>query len=118
MALVNRVLSPEPVSRVEAYTREGGGQGLATAREIEPELVIAEIEDSGLRARGGAGIPCGPKWRTVRAYGTGAATAPSMVVNAAEGEPGSFKDRAILMRNPYLVLEGALIAARGSGPGT
>ena len=62
--------------------------------------MIDLVEDAGLRARGGAGIPCGPKWRTVRAYGIGATVAPSMVVNAAEGEPGSFKDRAILAGTP------------------
>ena len=100
---------------MEQYVRDGGGRGLAASREVEPEAVIAEVEESGLRARGGAGIPCGPKWRTVGAYGVGAAAAPSVVVNAAEGEPGSFKDRAILLRNPYLVLEGALIAARAVG---
>lgn len=115
MALMSRTLSPVPVTSLEQYLRDGGGRGLAAAREVEPEAVIAEVEDSGLRARGGAGIPCGPKWRTVRAYGTGAAAAPSVVVNAAEGEPGSFKDRAILLRNPYRVLEGALIAARAVG---
>jgi NADH:ubiquinone oxidoreductase subunit F (NADH-binding) len=115
MALMSRVLSPASVSSLEEYFRDEGGRGLAVAREGEPDAVIAEVEDSGLRARGGAGVPCGPKWRTVRAYGTGAATAPSVVVNAAEGEPGSFKDRAILSRNPYRVLEGALIAAHAVG---
>jgi NADH:ubiquinone oxidoreductase subunit F (NADH-binding) len=93
----------------------GGGRGLAAARLVDPEAVIAEIEESGLTARGGAGAPCGPKWRTGRAYATGAAVPPSVVVNAAEGEPGSFKDRAILFRNPYQVIEGALIAAYAIG---
>ena len=115
MTLMSRTLSPVPVTSLEQYLRDRGGRGLAAAREVEPEAVIAQVEESGLRARGGAGIPCGPKWRTVRAYGVGAAAAPSVVVNAAEGEPGSFKDRAILLRNPYRVLEGALIAARAVG---
>jgi NADH:ubiquinone oxidoreductase subunit F (NADH-binding) len=112
---MSRILSPVPVTSLEEYVRAGGGRALDAAREVDPQAVIAEIEESGLRARGGAGIPCGPKWRTVRAYGTGAAAPPSVVVNAAEGEPGSFKDRAILSRNPYRVLEGALIAARAVG---
>lgn len=115
MTLMSRTLSPVPVTSLQDYLRAGGGRGLAAAREVAPEAVIAEVEESGLRARGGAGVPCGPKWRTVRAYGVGAAAAPSVVVNAAEGEPGSFKDRAILLRNPYRVLEGALIAARAVG---
>jgi len=112
---VSRTLPPSPVTSLQQYLEGGGGRGLAAAREADPEAVIAEIEESGLRARGGAGIACGPKWRTVRAYGTGAAVSPSVVVNAAEGEPGSFKDRAILYRNPYQVFEGALIAAHAVG---
>lgn len=115
MASVSRTLPPAPVTSVQQYLEGGGARGLAAAREVEPEAVIADIEASGLQARGGTGIPCGPKWRTVRAYGIGAAVPPSVVVNAAEGEPGSFKDRAILYRNPYQVLEGALIAAHAVG---
>lgn len=112
---MHRVLPLVPVTSLQEYRQGGGGRGLAAAREADPEAVITKVEESGLRARGGAGIACGPKWRTVRAYGTGAAVPPSVVVNAAEGEPGSFKDRAILLRNPYQVLEGALIAARAVG---
>lgn len=110
MTSLSRTLAPAPVTSLQQYLDDGGGRGLAAVREVEPEAVIAEIEASGLQARGGAGIPAGSKWRTVRAFGTGAAAPPSVVVNAAEGEPGSFKDRAILYRNPYQVLEGALIA--------
>jgi NADH:ubiquinone oxidoreductase subunit F (NADH-binding) len=93
----------------------GGLLGLEMARAVEPEAAIAQVEESGLRARGGAGKPCGPKWRTVLDYEVGAAGWPTVIVNAAEGEPGSFKDRAILLRNPYRVLEGALIAAHAVG---
>lgn len=112
---VARTLPSAPVTTLQQYVEAGGGRGLTAAREVEPEAVIVEIEESGLRARGGAGIPCGSKWRTVRAHGTGAAVPASVVVNAVEGEPGSFKDRAILCRNPYQVLEGALIAAHAVG---
>lgn len=115
MALMSRTLAPVPVTSLRQYVRDGGGRGLSAARAVEPEVIIGKVEQSGLRARGGAGVPCGPKWRTVHAYGNGAAAPPSVVVNAAEGEPGSFKDRAILLRNPYRVLEGALIAARAVG---
>ena len=117
MPTVSRTLAPNPVVSLTAYLDQGGGRGLGAARAVAPEVVIDQIEASGLRARGGAGVPCGAKWRTVRAYGTGATVSPSVVVNAAEGEPGSFKDRAILGRNPYLVLEGALIAAWAVGVG-
>ena len=115
MTAVTRTLAPAPLAGLQKYLDAGGGRALTVAAAVGPGAVIDLVEDAGLRARGGAGIPCGPKWRTVRAYGTGATVAPSMVVNAAEGEPGSFKDRAILLRDPYLVLEGAVIAAWAVG---
>ena len=69
------------------------------------------MTQSGLRGRGGAGFPTGAKWTTVAALASD--TLPtSVVVNGAEGEPGTFKDRAILRANLYAVLEGAVIAAR------
>jgi NADH:ubiquinone oxidoreductase subunit F (NADH-binding) len=65
-----------------------------------------------LRGRGGAGFPTGEKWRTVRTTGTGIRFA---VCNAAEGEPATFKDRTLLRRNPYQVIEGLAIAAYAVG---
>jgi len=118
MVLLSRTLAPRPVTSLDDYLADGGGQGLAVARETEPDAVIATIEESGLRARGGAGVPCGPKWRRVRFHAAGATASATVVVNAADGEPGSFKDRAILQRNPYRVLEGALIAAHAIGAET
>ena len=117
MPLINRTLAPAPVTSLQEYLDGGGGRGLVAARDWGPEAVITRIEQSGLRARGGAGAPCGLKWRRVRAYGSGAAVPSSVIVNAAEGEPGSFKDRALLSRNPYKVIEGALIAAVAVGAG-
>ncbi len=105
---------PSPSRRSTQYLSSGGGAGLAAARAVEPDVVIAEVEASGLRGRGGAGFPTGTKWRTVAAYGS-SVLATTVVVNAAEGEPGTFKDRAILRANPYAVLEGALIAAHAVG---
>src|SRR5206468_3682895 len=91
-----------------------GGQGLQAARRHEPDSIVDLVEASGLRGRGGAGFPAGRKWRTVAANRS--QLEPStVVVNAAEGEPGSFKDRMILLYNPHAVLEGALIAARAIG---
>jgi NADH:ubiquinone oxidoreductase subunit F (NADH-binding) len=78
---------------------------------MKPERVIAKVRASGLRGRGGAGFPTGRKWRTVAQNGS--PVEPStVVVNGAEGEPGTFKDRTILRTSPYKVVEGALIAAR------
>ena len=107
-----RVLDPAPVS-FEDHLGAHGGAGLAAAREVEPDAVIDVVDAAGLRGRGGAGFPTARKWRTVAAN-RGALPA-TVVVNAAEGEPGSFKDRMILRRNPYRVLEGALVAAHAVG---
>src|SRR5438132_3921541 len=114
MTLVTRVLDPQPVSSVDDYLGAGGGRGLELARQVGADAVIASVEGSGLRGRGGAGFPTGRKWRTVADYQSSAVPA-TVIVNAAEGEPGSFKDRAILRTNPYRVLEGALIGARAVG---
>ena len=69
--------------------------------------------ESGLRGRGGAGFPAGRKWQTV-ADNVAAGPCATVVVNGAEGEPGTFKDRSILRANPYQVIEGAFIAAHAS----
>jgi NADH-quinone oxidoreductase subunit F len=108
-----RVLGPV-VTDLADHERHGGGQGLAVARKLDPSALVDEVEASGLRGRGGAGFPTGRKWRTVVANRSPVAPT-TVVVNAAEGEPGSFKDRTILRTNPYRTLEGALIAARAVG---
>ena len=82
-----------------------------TPARSSAEAIIDEIEASGLRGRGGAGFPTGRKWRSVAGFASDV-LATTVVVNAAEGEPGTFKDRTILRLNPYEVIEGALIAAR------
>ena len=109
-----RVLDPEPVDSLDEYQRRGGGRGLEIARKNGAAAVIDAVEASGLRGRGGAGFPTGVKWRTVLENRSEVVPA-TVVVNAAEGEPGTFKDRAILRRNPYRMLEGALIAAGAVG---
>jgi NADH-quinone oxidoreductase subunit F len=107
---LSRVLPEQPVVDLESYVSAGGGQGLDAARKLGPDATVEHVLAAGLRGRGGAGFPTGRKWEAVRAY-EAAVERPTVVVNGAEGEPGSFKDRAILRTNPYAVLEGALIAA-------
>jgi NADH-quinone oxidoreductase subunit F len=114
MSLVHRVLFPEPIASLEEYLARGGGLGVEAALGLDAEALIAEVEASGLRGRGGAGFPTGRKWRTVREYHT-SSVASTVAVNGAEGEPGTFKDRMILRTNPYAVIEGAVIAARAVG---
>src|SRR4051794_12994251 len=108
MTLVHRVLPPQPIATLADYLRQRGGEGLAAARQVPPETLIDEVEASGLRGRGGAGFPSGRKWRTVAAFHSDAVPT-TVVVNAAEGEPGTYKDRTILFADPYAVIEGALI---------
>jgi NADH:ubiquinone oxidoreductase subunit F (NADH-binding)/NADH:ubiquinone oxidoreductase subunit E len=95
------------------YQSEGGYTLLkaciAGTRDIES--VIKTMEDSGLRGLGGAGFPAGRKWRIVR----GEKGPRLMAVNVDEGEPGTFKDRVYLERDPHRFLEGMLIAAWAVG---
>ena len=114
MTLVHRVLYPTAIQSLEQYRKARGGRGIEAARALSPDEIIAELEASGLRGRGGAGFPTGRKWRTVRDYCSNFERT-SVVVNAAEGEPGTYKDRTILRNDPYQVLEGALIGAHAVG---
>ncbi|HEV7932554.1 MAG TPA: NADH-ubiquinone oxidoreductase-F iron-sulfur binding region domain-containing protein [Actinomadura sp.] len=102
----------EPVRSVAEYLARGGGQGLAAALTRAPAQVTAEVRRSGLRGRGGSGFPTGQKWQSVRAH---PCETRYLVCNAAEGEPATFKDRWIIRRNPYQVLEGIAIAAYAIG---
>src|SRR5690349_15271513 len=106
MPLQHRVLPETPIDDLDAYFAIGGGEGLENARALRPSEVIEVIDASGLRGRGGAGFPTGRKWQTV-AGNESDLTATTVVVNAAEGEPGTFKDRTILAATPYSVVEGA-----------
>lgn len=107
-----RILPETPVRSLDAYAASGGGVAMRRAREIGADATIAEVASAGVRGRGGGGFPTGRKWRTVR---DAAGTRKFVVVNAAEGEPGTFKDRAILRSNPYQVVEGAAVAAFAVG---
>jgi NADH-quinone oxidoreductase subunit F len=85
------------------------------AWSLSPQAIVDEIQESGLRGRGGAGFPAGVKWKTVLDH---PCAVRYVVCNAAEGEPVTFKDRYLLRRNPYAVLEGLLIAAHVVGTKT
>ncbi len=85
---------------------------LARARELGADAVLDALEASGLQGRGGAGFPAHVKWRAVRGQDE---PVRYVVVNADEGEPGTFKDREVMLRRPHLLLEGAAIAAWAVG---
>ena len=98
---------------LNAYKADGGYallQGIASGTH-QTEAVLKAMEDSGLRGLGGAGFPAGRKWRIVREQ----ATPRLMAVNIDEGEPGTFKDRTYLERDPHRFLEGMLVAAHVVG---
>jgi formate dehydrogenase len=114
-AVARHATEPEAQLYVDhAQYRAGGGYKALRAcvnGERTAEAVIAELEASSLRGLGGAGVPAGRKWRIVRAE-----PAPRvMAVNIDEGEPGTFKDRYYLERDPHRFLEGMLIAAWAVG---
>ncbi|MEW6153016.1 MAG: NADH-ubiquinone oxidoreductase-F iron-sulfur binding region domain-containing protein [Actinomycetota bacterium] len=106
------LLPAEPVTSVDGWRALGGGEGLSLARAKGPEWVIGEVQKSGLRGRGGGGFPTGRKWASVRGQ---EAAHKFLVCNAAEGEPATFKDRALLRANPYQLVEGLAIAALAIG---
>ncbi len=89
-----------------------GGVGIERAVALGPEAVRAEVLASGLRGRGGGGFLTGRKWESIATSGSGDRY---VVCNAAEGEPGTFKDRALLRANPYQYVEGLIIAAIAIG---
>jgi NADH:ubiquinone oxidoreductase subunit F (NADH-binding)/NADH:ubiquinone oxidoreductase subunit E len=105
--------SPGNYIDFDAYTKEGGYSLLRDCMEHRRDLesVLKTMEDSGLRGLGGAGFPTGRKWRIVR----GEAAPRLMAVNIDEGEPGTFKDRVYLERDPHRFLEGMLIASWAVG---
>ena len=105
---MGHLLPQQPVASLDEWlATDVGGLGLQRATELGPAGVRELVDRSGLRGRGGGGFPTGRKWRTI-------ATADPprhLVANGAEGEPGTFKDRALLRANPYQFVEGLLIAA-------
>jgi len=98
---------------IDDYLALGGYSALAKVLfEMTAELVVEEVKKSGLRGRGGAGFPTGIKWEAAR-------NAPGgmkyVIVNADEGDPGAFMDRAVLEGNPHSILEGLIIGAYAIG---
>ena len=99
---------------IDDYEKRGGYKalkkilGLTKDKKMTPEAVLAEIKDSALRGRGGAGFPTGLKWSFMP---TSLPVQKYLICNSDESEPGTFKDRDILRYNPHVVIEGMVIAA-------
>lgn len=104
--LLKNIENPNPADIAE-YIKTGGYKALSKALELKPFDIIDEVKRSGLRGRGGAGFPTGMKW----AFAAADSKKPKFILcNADEGEPGTFKDRPILEKNPHLLIEGMIIS--------
>ncbi len=103
------VIDPE---QIDHYIARGGYEGLARALSMTDEQVIAEVSESGLWGRGGAGFPTGRKWDFLR---TAQNTPKYMICNADEGDPGSFVNRNLMESNPHLIIEGMVIGGHATG---
>jgi NADH-quinone oxidoreductase subunit F len=111
----DRLLPSEPVASLEAHLAAGGGAGLERALSLDTDAIVDELDRAGLRGRGGAGFPTARKWRGVCETAATAGGRLSLVANAAEGEPGTYKDRVLIEQQPYAFLEGICIALHASG---
>lgn len=100
------------INRLAVYTAHDGYTALKRAvTEMEPAGVTKEVSDSGLAGRGGAGFPTGRKWSFIPK-----GILPTyLVINADESEPGAFKDRELMERNPHQLLEGVALASYAIG---
>src|SRR5437660_1541113 len=109
-ALQLRRVNLERSRRLDVYRRSGGYEALQKVLTgMSPDDVIGEVKKSALRGRGGAGFPTGMKWSFVP---KDSPKARYVVCNADESEPGTFKDRYLMERDPHALIEGMLIAAR------
>ena len=97
--------------KIETYLETGGYRSLEKLATLKPDELIEMIKSSGLRGRGGAGFPTGVKWGFIPK----AAPIKYLCCNADEGEPGTFKDRYLLEKNPHQLIEGIIIACTAIG---
>jgi formate dehydrogenase iron-sulfur subunit len=101
----------DPLSLAD-YREHGGFRGLERALGMEPQAIVDEVKASGLRGRGGAAFPTGIKWQTVLDQPAGQ---KYIVVNADEGDSGTFADRLLMEADPFQLIEGMVIAGRAVG---
>lgn len=104
--------------QIDVYQNNGGYKALEKALTMTPDAVVDEVKKSNLRGRGGAGFPTGMKWSFMPKEPKDQNGNPKpkyLVCNADEGEPGTFKDRLILTKNPHALIEGMIIAGHAIG---
>ena len=113
--LLARIAKPGYRGTLDEYVAEGGYAGLRKALGLKPDDLVAEVLNSKLRGRGGAGFPTGMKWKFVdRKSGKPV----YLICNGDESEPGTFKDRVLVHHDPHLLIEGVVIAAFAVGAHT
>jgi len=100
------------IDSIQEYHRQGGYQAVSRAVHMDPAAIIEVVKASGLRGRGGAGFPTGLKWSFVP---QDSSRPHYLVCNADESEPGTFKDRELMERNPHQLIEGMIICCRAIG---
>ena len=101
--------------RIHNYIEQGGYAALEKVLlKSDPEWIIREVQESGLRGRGGAGFPTGKKWELARASNNGKGQ-KYIVCNCDEGDPGAYMDRSLLEGNPHSIIEGMMIAGIAIG---
>lgn len=110
--LLANMSKPGYTGSLADYEREGGYRALQKALTMKPDDIVAEVKNSEIRGRGGAGFPCGMKWSFL-AKGTGKPT--YLICNADESEPGTFKDRQLIHYDPHQLIEGILISCYATG---
>ena len=107
--VLTKIVGIDGSHTLAVFEREGGYQGLRKAMTFTPDELVEQVKASGLRGRGGAGFPTGMKWGFLPKREKN--TRPRyLVCNADESEPGTFKDRVILGKNPHLLIEGCVIS--------
>ena len=112
--LLKNINTPDS-HRIDVYIKNGGYQALPNALKMQTDALIQMVKDSGLRGRGGAGFSTGLKWSFITKEPT---ILKYLCCNADEGEPGTFKDRAIIEKDPHQLIEGMAIACYAIGAQT
>src|SRR5262245_59943847 len=105
--LLARINKPDS-GKLESYRADGGYSTFERVlKELKPAEIVAQVKDSGLRGRGGAGFPCGVKWTFLPKDHPGPIY---LCVNADESEPCTYNNRILMEKDPHQVLEGILLA--------
>ncbi|MFC1562446.1 NADH-quinone oxidoreductase subunit NuoF [candidate division KSB1 bacterium] len=107
--LLKNIEKPDYTGSIQDYMKEGGYTAISKAlKEMTPEKIVEDVKKSGIRGRGGAGFPTGVKWGFIP---KNTDMPIYFVINADESEPGTFKDRIIIEKDPHLLIEGIIISS-------